>query len=584
MVGDLCEKLRGDLEGAGGQRGLDRAGPGPGGLADLLGRIVAAERLASAGAGEAVVDGERLLGLLQTSFGPRAEIVWGPAGAPLSAAGVALAPPLLAQLLTELSGLLSGRPWAQLTLELSPGREGLQLLFRAEGAQLRGEEVALSPALERQRAWWALAGGRLEGGGGDRILRLLLPLRGVEGPPEGARPLPVAAEPLGHQERASILVVDDDENLRTVLAAALGGRWQVRTAASAEEALALVKGAPPELVLADVMMPGMDGFTLCQRLRATPETADIVVILLTGQTSVGDRVAGFRAGADDYVLKPFATEELVSRIAVRLELRRAKAQLRQYAASLEHLVDRQVDALRARNQELEQANDELEDLVAMVSHDLKSPLVSILGYGQLLSEAYEGGDPEPAEGGHLAERIVSNASWMRSLIDRLLHFSRMRSETGAPKAFALGALSGSLRARFEERLDACAGQLDFEGAQDAVWVPRSRFEEALANLVENALKYPHPQRAPRVQVSSARRGRWVEVRVSDNCRGIPEAEWERVFRPMHRLDGDPQGGAGLGLYLVRRLTQQLGGDCWLTSVEGEGTTVTLRVPAVEGTR
>ena len=120
-------------------------------------------------------------------------------------------------------------------------------------------------------------------------------------------------------QAGSVLVVDDNADMRAYLTRLLGPHWTVRTTANGEEALAAVAEQAPDLVLTDVMMPRIDGFELLRRLRADPATRDIPVIMLTARAGQEASVEGLEAGADDYLAKPFRTEELLARVRVVLE-------------------------------------------------------------------------------------------------------------------------------------------------------------------------------------------------------------------------------------------------------------------------
>jgi CheY-like chemotaxis protein len=114
---------------------------------------------------------------------------------------------------------------------------------------------------------------------------------------------------------ARVLVVDDNPDMRTYLQRLLGEHWDVTTATDGEQALRLAGQLTPDLVLADVMLPRMDGFELLTRIRAEERLAEIPVVLLTARAGEDSAVEGLMAGADDYVIKPFSARELVARIA-----------------------------------------------------------------------------------------------------------------------------------------------------------------------------------------------------------------------------------------------------------------------------
>ncbi|MDL2263871.1 response regulator [Synergistaceae bacterium OttesenSCG-928-I11] len=145
--------------------------------------------------------------------------------------------------------------------------------------------------------------------------------------------------------RSAVLIVDDTDLNIEILVEALGDRYDISTAMDGESALAMVEKSPPDIILLDVVMPGMNGYEVCTRLKANPETADIPVIFLTAMTDINDKARGFEMGAVDYMVKPFAILEVQARLDVHLSLLNAKKELKQQNEQLERKV-------RERTQEL----------------------------------------------------------------------------------------------------------------------------------------------------------------------------------------------------------------------------------------
>jgi signal transduction histidine kinase len=148
--------------------------------------------------------------------------------------------------------------------------------------------------------------------------------------PEEPAPLP----PVWSPTPARILLVDDNADMRAYVQRLLGAHWTVEAVANGTAALASARERPPDLVLSDVMMPGLDGFGLLRELRADPRTAAVPVILLSARAGEEASIEGMRAGADDYLVKPFSARELVSRVRARLEIARAHGEAREARARL----------------------------------------------------------------------------------------------------------------------------------------------------------------------------------------------------------------------------------------------------------
>jgi DNA-binding response OmpR family regulator len=171
-------------------------------------------------------------------------------------------------------------------------------------------------------------------------------------------------------DKGAILVVDDTPTALRVLTDILAAEgYEVRPASSGELALAAVALKPPELILLDIRMPGMDGYEVCRRLKSREEGRDISIIFISALTEVEERVEGFRLGAVDFVTKPFQSEELLARVRTHLELRRLNSALKRQAAELQQANSRlqtEISERKAVEGELAVKVAQLEDSLARV--------------------------------------------------------------------------------------------------------------------------------------------------------------------------------------------------------------------------
>ena len=183
---------------------------------------------------------------------------------------------------------------------------------------------------------------------------------------------------------ARVLLVDDNADMREYAARLLRAQgWVVQTLADGAAAVAAVRDDPPDLVLSDVMMPGLDGFGLLRELRSDPRTQMTPIILLSARAGEEARVDGLESVADDYLVKPFSAQELVARVRSHLTL----ARIRTFARAA---TDRALGEAEAARQDAEQANRAKSDFLAAMSHELRTPLNAIAGYVQLLEMGLHG--------------------------------------------------------------------------------------------------------------------------------------------------------------------------------------------------
>jgi signal transduction histidine kinase len=349
-----------------------------------------------------------------------------------------------------------------------------------------------------------------------------------------------------------ILLVDDNADMREYVRRLLEGPYTVEAVESGTQALKAARTRSPDLVLSDVMMPGLDGFGLLRELKADPRTATVPVILLSARAGEEATVEGLEAGADDYLVKPFGARELVARVEGTLKAARAKAE-------------------RERVLEFEQ------QLIGIVSHDLRNPLNAILLGATALTRC-EALDARAAKS---VRRIQDSAERATRLVKDLLDFTQARLGGGIPLRPGPMDLHTLVRQVVEE-VEVAYPERKLEvrqqGEAQGEW-DSDRIAQVIGNLVTNALKYS-PEDTPVRLITRAEAG-WVSLSVSNGGAPIPAGKLSSIFEPLQRATAevDKAGrSVGLGLYIVRHIVGAHGGTIDVTSTEAEGTTFTVRLP------
>ena len=357
----------------------------------------------------------------------------------------------------------------------------------------------------------------------------------------------------------TILVVDDSlETLKLLVETLQSEGCQVRPANSGVLALAATTAWLPDLILLDIRMPEMGGLDVLRRLKADKRTCDIPVIFISGESGQKERVEGLMLGAVDFITKPFQLEELVARIDTHLEL----SFLRNH---LEETVAQKVD-------ELQKKSANLERFTYMVSHDLKSPLVTIKTFIGYLEKDLRAKN-EVAVDKDL-EFISSAADKMGILLDELLNLIRVGHKVNDLEKV-------SLQEVVREALALVAGQIaernvEVNVTEEPVWLfgDRMRLVEVFQNLMDNSVKFLGDQPSPRIDIGIELSDSEVEILVRDNGKGIDPQHHSKVFDAFERLDANAPG-SGLGLALVRRVVESHGGKIRVQS-EGLGSGTTFR--------
>jgi signal transduction histidine kinase len=379
-----------------------------------------------------------------------------------------------------------------------------------------------------------------------------------DGASASSAPLP----PVAASHRSTILVVDDEARNRSLLTGYLGHLYDIREASDAASGLGALESGPVDLVLLDVMMPGMSGFEVCRHIKTRVQSEFLPVLLLTALGEQEDRNAGLEAGADDFLTKPVDRRELTLRVSTFLRIREQQAVIR-----------RQVEAL----QELGALKD---DLVSLLVHDLRNPLASVVGILHVVRE-----DSDPGDAGLRADLdlALQSSTRLRDILEDILQVRLL--EEGR---LVLDRRPVSLRALASEALASVAGMARdhdvtvkmAEVSDEMAPMDPKLVRRALENLLVNAVKYSPLEAA--VEISWSRADGGVEIAVADRGEGIPAPVRETLFQKFGSvaLQRDCQRrGYGLGLYQVRLVADAHGGSVRARDREGGGTVFAMFLPS-----
>ncbi|MEN9575680.1 MAG: hypothetical protein RL514_3535 [Verrucomicrobiota bacterium] len=358
-----------------------------------------------------------------------------------------------------------------------------------------------------------------------------------------------------------ILIVDDDAQLRSTIQMVLKLKgYEVLDADNGVTALKLARAALPDLVISDINMPQSDGFAALTELRKDPTTAHIPLILMTGDAEASGMRKGMELGADDYLSKPFAMNALLKAVEARLKKQDVVKQS----------AEKKLAELRA-------------NLSLMLPHELNTPLVGILGFGEIISTCAD--TLQPAELAEMGKSILESGQRLQRLIQNFLIYSQLELLRADDKEIA------AMRTKRVEDVNEALTLVAHTKAQAASRLPDLRTdichgavccaEDLLSKIVEeilgNAFKFS-PSGSP-VKVAAMPEGKLLKIVITDQGRGMkPEylqgiAAYVQFERGQHE-----QQGSGLGLVIAKRLIELHGGTLTLESAEGAGTTATIRLP------
>jgi two-component system, sensor histidine kinase and response regulator len=370
--------------------------------------------------------------------------------------------------------------------------------------------------------------------------------------------------------KGSILIVDDTPNNLRLLASMLTQQgYKVHSAISGAVALTAVKVVNPDLIVLDINMPEMDGYEVCDRLKAEEVTRKIPVLFLSAFDDVSSKVKAFQAGGVDYITKPFQVEEVLARVESQLTLQRMQTELQQA----------KTDALRALAQEQE-LNRLRSEFVSMISHDFRTPLTSIQGFAELLRHSGIELSDETRE--RYFNKIDGAIEHLLHLLDEVLLIGGLESGRVRyqPAAMDLEQFCCDL---IETVQFSTNNQhqitLRYRGNGVGAEMDQMLLQQILANLLSNAVKYS-PE-GGQIQLEVECQSEVAIFRVRDQGIGIPLENHPHLFESFYRGSNVQQiKGTGLGLAIVQRCVAAHQGNIWIESEENRGTTVTVTLPSV----
>ena len=372
--------------------------------------------------------------------------------------------------------------------------------------------------------------------------------------------------------RDRVLVVDDSQPNRLVACGHLeAAGYEVATADTGEAALELLARERFDLVVLDVLMPGLGGFETCRRMRASPDTATTPVLFLTALGDKDTTVPALDAGGDDLLGKPFHRAELLLRVRALIRQRRTTDELR---AALASLVE--------RNDRLQRVERDRVRMSQLVVHDLKGPLGSVIANSQLIrNHLATSSDPAHRELVELIDDVLIAGSQLDRTARDLVDLARTDDGglTPDPEAFDFPVLVHEVVAALRGLARGYGVRFELDVGIGVVTADRDLLRRVIQNLVHNAIVHAPPDGV--IRLEAGREDRAVILRVLDDGPGVSAADAERIFDPFVAAAASRKsGGHGLGLAFCRLAVEAHRGAIWVEPRVPRGAAFCVRLPQV----
>ncbi len=365
------------------------------------------------------------------------------------------------------------------------------------------------------------------------------------------------------QDHELILIVDDEPgNLQLLGSFLKKNEYSVGVAQNGQQALDFVGKKVPDMILLDVMMPNMDGFEVCRRLKVIDCMKEVPILFITALSDTESILKGFQAGGVDYINKPIVQEEVLARIGVQLSNKKL------------------IRELSEANSDLQQLNQVKNRFLGMAAHDLRNPLGAIIGFSEFILEEEYG--PVQEEQYPILKRINSASQQMLNLVNDLLDVSVIESGN-----LQLQISKGSLKLLIEERvmlLEITAAKKEISLTVSSQTDENSEFDpermaQVVDNLIGNAIKFS-PKHSE-IKVSLSEKSDQMAIEVRDSGPGISEEDQQKLFSNFQQLSAKAtagEKGTGLGLAICQKIVDVHQGEIIVDSQMGKGTAFIVMIP------
>lgn len=385
-----------------------------------------------------------------------------------------------------------------------------------------------------------------------------------------------------NKEEPKILVVDDEVvNVQVLMNQLSLHGYDVYTSLRGEQVFELVKKNNFDLIILDIMMPGMSGYEICQQLRQSYSLMELPILMLTAKNQLQDKMLAFEAGANDYLVKPCDKQELLSRVKTLIHVKTLNEEIVHMNIELEEKVRERTKELKVTNEHLQQIAASRRQLLANIAHELGTPVTIVHHYIQSVQQKLI-----PVDDEHYMKLVTDKINVLNRLIEDLYQLSILEAES----------VSFTLK---EVRLKQCLQQmiknskltvlqsgrtftstpLDKSLDNYICSIDDTRIEQMFSNLISNAIKNTNKEDGE-ISINALIKDSYVVISLSDNGRGIKKEDVPNIFERFYKQETrkDEPSGTGLGLAIVKQIVDNHQGSISVESEINRGTTFFISLP------